>query len=489
MARKLWILVMTTLLLSVSGAMAQKQKEKDRDPRLGNPIEPYGALEQQESSSAVRGQGRDPVVERQQEAAPRPLTGVEDVTLERMGLTRSYFVPYFHVSQTVDTNRRGFTVGRSDLSSISLFNGGVSLERQWRNYHLSAHYSGGGTIHNNPRDDEKRYYYFHQAGLTQRIFLRRWQFLVGDYFSYLPESAFGLPSTGLFNPGELGLGQGLGEGGAILNSSLVPSQAIFTGDSRRISNAVAGQALYQLTRRSSVTFSGAFGLLHFLEGGFQDGRSTSFSAGYNYLLGPQDTIAVGYTHGRFWFTQSDLIVTSHTVHVGYGHRITGRMSLQISGGPDLLLRSALNGLVEDRRLSWSVRSTLNYQFQRSSLYLSYNHFLNGGSGVFNGARTHLVEADWDRQLTRNWGLNTRVAYSRNSELTAGGADGNVFHSVLGGFSLGRPVGRYTDIFFSYNVQRQQSNFPVCFGESCGQVMLRHIFGVGFRFGYRPIEIE
>jgi hypothetical protein len=61
--------------------------------------------------------------------------------------------------------------------------------------------------------------------------------------------------------------------------------------------------------------------------------------------------------------------------------------------------------------------------------------------------------------------------------------------VLGGFSLSRPVGRYTDIFFSYNVQRQQSNFPVCFGGSCGQVMLRHVFGVGFRFGYRPIEIE
>jgi hypothetical protein len=489
MTRKLLIFLAITLLFCVYGTTAQQQKEKSRDPRLANPIEPYGPLGEQESSSTTRDQTSDPSVQRQPEAAPRPLTGVEDVTLERMGRGRSYFVPYFHFSQTVDTNRSGLTAGQADLSSVSLFNGGISLEREWRNYHLSTHYSGGGTVYNNAQDGLRRSYYFHQAGLTQRIFLRRWQFLIGDYFSYLPESAFGLPGTGLFDPGAIGPGHGLGEGGALLNTSLVPSQSIFTGDSRRISNAAVGQGLYQLTRRSSVTFSGSFGLLHFLDGGFQDGRSTNFSTGYNYLLGPQDTIAVGYTHGRFWFTGSDLTITSHTVHVGYGHQITGRMSLQISGGPDVLLRSALNGLVKDHRLSWSVRSTLNYQFQRSSLYLSYNHFLNGGSGVFSGARTHLVQANWDRQLTRNWGLDMRVAYSRNAELTSAGAGGNVFHSVLGGFSLSRPVGRYTDIFFSYNVQRQQSNFPVCFGGSCGQVMLRHVFGVGFRFGYRPIEIE
>ncbi len=488
MTRKLLVAGITFgLLLCVPQATAQ-QKEPTRDTRVSNRVEPYGPVEPRESTSAARNQ-EDPLPARQQtEASPPPLTGVEAVTLQRMGQTRSYFVPYLHLSQTVDTNRRGVTVGDADLFSYSLFNAGITVDRLWRNYQLTAHYSGGGLIPNRRSDAQDRNRFFHQAGFTQRITLRNWQFLFSDYFSLLPESAFGLPAGGLLNPRDIGIGHGLGEGGPILNTSLLPSQAFFSGDSRRISNAAVGQVLRQLTRRSSVTASGAFGVLHFLDGDLLDGRSANFSAGYNYLIGPQDTLAVGYTYGRFWFIGSDLVVTSHNLHLGYGHQISDRMALVVSGGPDLLIQSAPGGL-RNERLSWSVRSVLNYQFQRSTLYLSYYHFLNGGSGVFTGARTHHVELGWNRQLTRHWGWNTRLAYSRNSELAVLGTDGRRFHSVLGGMSFGRPLGRYTDIFFSYDVQRQQSSFPICVGTECGRVMLRHMFGIGFRFGYRPIEIE
>jgi hypothetical protein len=476
------------LLLCVPPIAAQ-QKEQSRDPRVSSRVEPYGPVEPRESSSAARNQEEALPVRRQTETAPPPLTGVEAVTLQRMGRTRSYVVPYLHLSQTVDTNRRGATVGDPELFSYSLFNAGLTVDRIWRNYQLTAHYSGGGLIPNHRSDAQDRNRFFHQAGFTQRITLRNWQFLFSDYFSWLPESAFGLPAGGLLNPQEIGIGHGLGEGGPVLNTSLLPNQAFFSGDSRRISNAAAGQVLRQLTRRSSITASGAFGLLNFLDGDLLDGRSANFTAGYNYLISPQDTLAVGYTHGRFWFIGSDLVVTSHNLHLGYGHQISDRMALVLSGGPDLLIRSAPGGLQTDRRLSWSVRSVLSYQFPRSRLYLSYYHFLNGGSGIFTGARTHHAELGWNHQLTRHWGWNTRLAYSRNSELATGGTDGRWFHSVLGGVSFGRPLGRYTDIFFSYDVQRQQSSFPICVGTECGRVMLRHMFGIGFRFGYRPIEIE
>ncbi|MCL6565058.1 MAG: DUF481 domain-containing protein [Acidobacteriia bacterium] len=487
MTRKLLVAGITFgLLLCVPQATAQ-QKEPSRDPRVSNRVEPYGPVEQRESTSAARNQ-EESLPARQQTETPPPLTGVEAVTLQRMGQTRSYFVPHLHLSQTVDTNRRGVTVGDADLFSYSLFNAGITVDRLWRNYQLTAHYSGGGLIPNRRTEAGDRNRFFHQAGFTQRITLRNWQFLLSDYFSLLPESAFGLPAGGLLNPGDIGIGHGLGEGGPILNTSLLPSQDFFSGDSRRISNAAVGQVLRQLTRRSSITASGAFGVLHFLDGDLLDGRSANFSAGYNYLISPQDTLAVGYTHGRFWFIGSDLVVTSHNLHLGYGHQISDRMALVISGGPDLLIQSAPGGL-RNERLSWSVRGVLNYLFQRSTLYLSYYHFLNGGSGVFTGARTHHVELGWNRQLTRHWGWNTRLAYSRNAELAVRGTDGRRFHSVLGGMSFGRPLGRYTDIFFSYDVQRQQSSFPICVGTECGRVMLRHMFGIGFRFGYRPIEIE
>src|SRR6516164_8337594 len=56
------------------------------------------------------------------------------------------------------------------------------------------------------------------------------------------------------------------------------------------------QATYALSRRSSVTVAGSYGLLRFEQGNY-DSNTTVASAGYNYQLTRNDTLGLAYRCG------------------------------------------------------------------------------------------------------------------------------------------------------------------------------------------------
>jgi len=124
--------------------------------------------------------------------------------------------------------------------------------------------------------------------------------MFGDQLSYTSQSPFGFGGLGGLNSLGVGLGNGVGSNAGFRNDFL-PGQSILITGSPQISNAAIGEVSYALNHRASLTFVGSFGLLDFVNAGFQNSSYATFQGGYNYLLDRKNSIAVFYRFNDFWY--------------------------------------------------------------------------------------------------------------------------------------------------------------------------------------------
>ena len=480
---RFWISILA-FALWVSPAWAQQN-----DPRVNPPIAPVAPLSSGESSSKPPANSSGNTADGPQTLIPdtRPLSGAEMLTLGSVGRARSYFLPSFQFTQVGDTNARS-TADGSKIDAASIVSGRIALQRVWRRYQLTADYTGGRSLYNNNSTLNAS---FHQFGVTQAIAGRRWSLQLSDHFSYLPESSsatagFGTPSS-LFP----GLGARLDLSLPNLNPTLTPNQSILTGRAARISNAFVGELLYRSNSRSSYTLTGSYGILHYLDSGFINSSNAIVQVGYNRALTAQDTIAFTYGVSFFWFQGTDAAIDNHVFQIAYGRRVTGRLAFELSGGPQINRRFLNPGAKSDTQANWSLSSSLRYRYPRTELAVNYTRYVTGGAGVLLGAETDEIRMTVARQLSRMWSGSMNAGYAHNAplRLVTGGPSASAFNYIHAGFSLDRPLGRYTGIFVHYDLQRQDSATAFCFGGTCGRALLRHYFGVGFNWHFRPVEID
>jgi len=471
------------LALCVSVSRAQQT-----DPRVNPPVPPQGPVSPGERSQAPKqgGEGEPvpPLVVPTQDA--RPLSGVELFTLGEMGKKRSYLLPSFEFLESADTNG-DITSGQSNFDAVTSLFGRISLQRVWSRYQLTADYSGGGYVYNTRSGSNSA---IHQFGLAQRIDWRRWSLLLSDRFAYLPEASFGFGGYS----GLAGLGANVLNlnpvFGTDLNPIFEPSQTILTARAQRISNAVIGEVDFRINPKSSITASGSYGILRSPGFGFIDSSNAVFLTGYNYALTHKDTLALTYGLSLFRFAGTNERIHNHSAHVAYGRRLTGRLALQLSAGPEI--STFTNGVAgSGNRVSWGMQSSLTYQFRRTSLGGSYANYLTSGSGVLTGAQTHQVQVTVNRQLTRVWSGTLDLGFVHNAALPefTTGTFIPAFNSEYGGVTVSRPLGRYMNLLMTYYLQRQSSNTGPCTTSFCGTVPLRHHFGLGFNWHHRPILID
>jgi len=465
----------------------QPQQPEQKGPEANAPVQPYPASE--ESSSKTGADAGSPYTPSQKSITPdtRPLSGAEQFTLGSEGRRRSYMVANFHFLEIADTNSSSQPTG-STTDSVSLLSGDFSVQRLWSRYALTAAYAGGGALYNTRSDLNQS---FHQVSLSQRVALRRWGFLLADEASYLPESSFGYSGLNSWNS----LGTGLSSVGAPtsnLNPLFLPNQSILTGLARRVSNTVVGEVDYDFSRRSSFTVTGAYGLLHFLDQGFIDNRSAMVRAGYNHALTHHDTLGLIYGFNQIAFGPLNSRIMSHSAQLAYGRRVTGRLALELSGGPQITtFRNA--PVSSDRRVSGTVGALLRYERIRDSFSLSYLRGISGGSGLFAGANTDQVEATAARKLSRMWSGSVSFGYGRNEglrEITPTLSNFR-FTSWNAGAGLVRALGRRMQAHFTYNMLRQNSDSIACItgNTNCGTAFLRHQFGLGVDWTSRQIGID
>jgi hypothetical protein len=493
-----WALILV-LALGVPAAFAQQQK----DPRLNPPVAPLPPITPGESTS--RSTLDDPVPP-QNAVKPdeSPLSGAEGFTLGTSAGARSYVSPSIRYSQIGDNSGRTSGSTNALWRTTGTMIGSISLQRLTGRSQMTIDYSGGGMLFDtlgSPRGS------FHRLGISEHLTFRRLTILLADSMTYLPESSFGAGgiggiSTGLFGGlgsggiGTGGFGSGFGgfAGGGFgggLVPGISPTQSILTGIGRRISNTSLGQIQYALGPRSSFTASGSYGLLRFLDSGFIESNNYRFMAGYDYKLNKSDTIGVIYSMNMMRFTGIAQSADVHTVHLAYGRRLTGRMALRLSGGPQFgQFDNAVIG--SSSRVSWSVRSSLIVNFRSTDLGLNYMHATTTGSGVLVGADTDQVNGSLHKQITRMWSAGFTGGFARNHSIRQLNLTGveRIVKTWHGGFNLQRPLNRQASLSFVYDVSGQLGNNPVgCTGITCGRLPIRHHLALLISWGFGPYAID
>src|SRR5258708_27580501 len=214
----------------------------------------------------------------------RPLSGVQTPTVGTPGIRHSYWVPGIQYSNTARSNSLNATAN-SGWNTTSFVSTDLSLLEAWGHSTLSANYSGGGYFSTDKVQGNGQY---QRISTNYEIDGRRWQAVLVDEFSYLPESSFGFGGpSGLSTPGVAG---SLAVPLPGLQTGYVPVQTILTSGSR-YSNSSAVQLTYKESARGSITLAGVFGILRFMNPGNINSDTQTLNPPYDYPFPRSNHIA------------------------------------------------------------------------------------------------------------------------------------------------------------------------------------------------------
>jgi len=394
-----------------------------------------------------------------------PLTGMLNAGLGFPQVKHSYWVPGVQFSSSVQSDLFNPSGGSTDWYANNYVAGNLSLLEAWSRSQLALNYSGGGTFTANGTQGNSGY---QQLAFAQSFLFNRWIFQIVDQFSQLPQSAFGFGvGTSL---GAAGVGGSLGPTIPGIGNGYVPNQSIYGGYGQRFSNSVVMQATYQLSRRGSVTVSGSYGILHYVNPGNTDTDSAFGSMGYNYKLTPKDTIGLFYQFSSFHYPGSPQAYGSQTASAAYSRKITGRLALSLYGGPQFTsLRIPVGG--SSSTVSGYVSAFLNYAFERGGISGSYFHGLSGGSGLLVGSILDQVNFSVNRRLTRVWSASANVGYAHNRTVidsTAGTLTNPSYNNWFAGAGVNRPFGRSVTFSLAFSENIENNNLGCTLpGPGCG----------------------
>jgi hypothetical protein len=414
----------------------------------------------------------------------RPLTGAQSPNLGSPEVGHSYFVPGFQFFDTARSISLNQLIG-SDWTSTSYVVGNLSLYRVTGHSELSANYTGGGYF---STDSAQGNGYFHELGLTQGVKWRRWQLSLIDQFSYLPESSFGFGfGTGLSVPGISGV---LAPSLPGLQTSYEPNQSILTSIGTRYSNSFTTEAVYTFSR-SSINVAGSYGILRFLDPGNIDSDTDILNVGYNHQISKEDTVGILYRFSEYHFLGTPQGVTDHAIHLAYGRKITGRLALQLFGGPEItFFREPVDN--KTQRVSPSGSLTLSYAMPRGAVLLTYNHGVSNGGGILVGSDTDQVRLELDRKISRHWQGSISFGLARNKGLgnfLNVNQNGQDYDSYLAGGALNHPLGRNANLSIAYSARIQTSTQNVCAAGSCNTSYTQQQVTFGLSWHARPFVLR
>jgi hypothetical protein len=415
----------------------------------------------------------------------RPLTGFQQPTVGTPMERHSYWVPGVSYHNFIQSS--GETQGGSrNWNSTSYIAGNISLLENWSRSQLLVNYSGGGDF---ATDSSTGNGWFQQFNASQTFTLERWQLTLLDEFAYLPQSQFGFGAgSGIALPG---VGGTLGVGSIGLGAGFSPGQSIFTAVGPRYTNTAGAQVNYMLTPRSSVTVGGLFSVLRFTDSGNIESNDYVGNAGYNYQITRADTIGLVYRFSAFHYIGFAQAIGDQTFQAAYGRKITGRLALQLSGGPEITNFKVPQGTsTKTQYVAGSGSATLSYAFPKGTVSASYNHGVTAGSGVFLGATTDQVTGSATRRLSRVWSGDVHLGFARNRNAeTDATISSQNFNTIYAGASVARPLGRNANFSLGYTAYIENANSTICAGANCSSSFMSNQITVGLSWHARPFVLH
>ena len=252
----------------------------------------------------------------------------------------------------------------------------------------------------------------------------------------------------------------------------------------------------------SLTFVGGYSLLDSLDDAQLNYGEVNFTAGYNYHISRQNTIALSYQYSSINYPNFDQSIKSNVISASYARRITGKLAFQASGGPDIaLIRMPLttapgtstgtggtspNGYMT--QIYASISTALQYQLKRASISAAYNHSITGGSGVLAGAVTDNFTGSIGEQVSRALYAAWNIGYSRNRGIQVAGTStaNQTFDYWFTGVNVSHTLGRTMNVFLNYQLQYQNNGASICTGPGCAASVTRNQITFGFGWHKQPI---
>jgi hypothetical protein len=412
-----------------------------------------------------------------------PLTGVQVATLGSQAQRHSYFVPGFQYGNFLRSSTQE-APQVPDWNTTSFVAGNVSLLQQWQHAQLAMNYTGGGTFSTDKLQGNS---YYQQMELQQVFDMRHAKISLIDQFDYLPQADFGF---GAASPLAIaGIGGPLGPSLPALQSNYQPNQSIFTTIGSRYSNSGTAQIEYFVSPRSQITVSGSYGILRFLESGNVESNDAILSVGYDYQVSRRDTLGILYRYTDYRYLGNPQAIEDHVAQIAYGHKITGRATLQIFVGPEITdFRIPLNG--ESQRVSVAGGGNFTYEVSHTNLSLIYNHSVSGGSGAFTGATTDTISGTVVRKLNRVYNGNISFGYARNRSLqnnTVVSLNQPIVNSWFAGAGVDRNLGRTATGSLAYTAFLESST-QGCQVGSCTSY-LQHQISLSLQWHMHPVVME
>jgi len=409
------------------------------------------------------------------------LTGAQDFTVGTPGLRHSYWVP----GLTLENSFQSSYNGSQDWVSTSHFVGTASLNIFSSHSQFALNYSGGGSVTNSNSVPDG---YYHNLNTSQSFTWKRWTLAFLDEFSYLPQSTFGF--GGVSNLGSPGVGGVLGSIVPGLQTNYSLAQSLFSSTDPRFNNSAVVQTEYALTARSSLTTTASYGILRFTQGNSIETNDEIFSLGYNYQVTKNDTIGAVYRFTNYRFLGDPQALNDHVANLAYGRKITGRLALQLFGGPEInTFRHPIG--TETERVSFSAGGLVTYAFRQGGLSITYNHGLSAGSGVLIGSVRDEVGSRFSFPISRRWNGSTGLGYALNKSISGSVSPvgSQSLHSLYASGGLNYALSRNVKVNVNYTFDYQDSTQLTCPAGGCGTNYMQHQIWVGFDWHTRPFVLR
>jgi hypothetical protein len=334
---------------------------------------------------------------------------------------------------------------------------------------------------------------YQNIAASQGLIRGRWILNVSNSFSFLPQS----PTTGysgISGVGDLGTTP-------ISGPSQGPAGGVLTFAANRISNTLSGSVERRLTGSTSVSGSGSWSILHFLDE--QAGLNTtqiSGQVGLNHRIDARNSVGANAAYSTYstdeniFFSQvGSSSFQTRGLNFTYSRLWTRALSMDVSVGPQWINSSA--GTVLQNQVNVAASAGLNYTRKQTSMGVHYSRGVNGGSGVQTGALSDNVTASVGRPLAHNWMGSVSGSFAHTSQLlyvppVAGEtipAGANVsYKTFFGGAQLTRALGRTWSCFLSYSAQDQSVNNTIV-GQNAFSGFSQ-TFGFGITFAPRSTRL-
>jgi hypothetical protein len=468
-------LLSLTLSLGVPGVRGQdtSQNPGDQPPKPAGTAPPIPVID---PNSQQEGNPNDQLL-----PDNTPLTGVQTPTLGTPEIRHSYWVPGAQYGGIIQSNASG--PGGSNWSLNNFVIGNVSLLKAWSRSQLAFNYSGGGSF---STDSAQGNGVYQQLAVAQTFQWDRWALQILDQFSYLPQSSFGF--GGGTNLGLPGVGGSIGPTIPGMSNNYVPSQSIYNSLGPRYSNATALQVTYATSPRGSITASGSYGLLNFIDPGNVNNDTTIATIGYNYSLTRENSIGTFYRFSSYHYPGQPQAFGDNSFNIAFSRRLTGRMALQMYGGPDFTtFRVPVSG--QSSKIGANVGAVLTYAFTNGGLTAGYFHGLTGGSGVFTGSTVDQVNFAANHKLSRMWSGQVNFGFAHNTAAVSTTATTfPTYNSWFGGGGVSRPLGPNFDLAIAYNANVNSYNQTGCTGVACSGNQLYNYITINFQWHMRPMVL-